>query len=208
MPEMDGFEATAEIRKREGETRHTTIVAMTANALEGERQRCVAAGMDDYISKPVKTEVLHGIIERWTSLTKGAESSAAQAEERASIDMNALSSLRDLQSRSEPNLLAELIDSFLRDTSDRLAAMRSASANGDAQTLTRTVHALKGGCGIVGATRMTALCEIIEELGRTGSVEGTPVLITALDEEFGRVRRALQAEKSAGPEARASRPPG
>ncbi len=195
MPEMDGFEAAAEIRRREGSLRHTTIVAMTANALYGERDRCLAAGMDDYISKPVRPEAMSGIIERWT---RGAKEPAASRGgiEPAPIDASVISKLRALQAPAEANLLAELIDSFLDDSVKRIEVMRGAVASGDAKALTRMAHALKGGSGSVGANRMAALCDLLEDLGREGSFESTAVLIAALEEEFDRVRRALQAEKS------------
>jgi len=201
MPEMDGFEATAEIRRREGSSRRTTIVAMTANALEGERERCLAAGMDDYISKPVRPEAMSAIIHRWTGAPNASANTAglpvtSASGERAALDISVISNLRALQSRAEPNLLSDLIDSFLRDSAERIAAMRGAAASGDAKALTRTAHALKGSSGTVGANRMTALCDVIEELSRASSMEGLPALIDALAEEFERVRRALEAERS------------
>ena len=168
---------------------------MTANALQGERDRCLAAGMDDYIGKPVRPEAISAIIERWTGSAKEPAASRAAVETTA-IDPRVVSNLRALQSRAEPNLLAELIDSFLDDSVKRINSMRGAAAAGDAESLTRTVHALKGGCGAVGAIRMAALCDLLEDRSRERSFEGAAVLITALEEEFDRVRSALQAEKS------------
>jgi CheY-like chemotaxis protein len=194
MPEMDGFEATAEIRRREGGLRHTTIVAMTANALDGDRERCFAAGMDDYISKPVRTEAMSRIIQRWAGAKEIAASGGGV--ERAAIEASVISNLRALQSPGEPNLLAELIDSFLDDSAKRIELMRRAVASGDPEGLTRTAHVLKGGSGTLGANRMAALCDLLEDRSSRGSFEGAAVLITALEEEFERVRRALQAEKA------------
>ncbi|MFY9608988.1 MAG: response regulator [Blastocatellia bacterium] len=195
MPEMDGFEAAAEIRSREKGLRHTTIIAMTANALDGDRDRCIAAGMDDYITKPVRPEAMSGIIERWTRGAKEPPASRGGIEP-AAIDARVISSLRALQSRTQPNLLAELIDSFLDDSVKRIELMRGAVASGDAKSLTRTAHALKGGSGAVGANRMVALCDLLEDRSREDSFEGAAALITALEEEFDRVGRALQLEKS------------
>jgi len=77
MPEMDGFAATAEIRRLEGNQRHTPIIAMTANAMEGDRERCLAVGMDDYVAKPVKPETLDAVLKQW--LRRAAEPAAASA---------------------------------------------------------------------------------------------------------------------------------
>ena len=204
MPEMDGYEATREIRLREGDSKHTPVIAMTANALGGDRERCLDAGMDDYISKPVKPETLAAAIERWTA-DIGANRKPAEPEEASPntdgssasvVDLNAIAELRNLQSSKDPAFLNNVIDLFIEETPHRLAAMRTAIDSSNAAELAHQSHALKGSSGHLGATRMNALCEILEDQGRAGAVTGANALVTVLEEEFARVKEALQAQKN------------
>lgn len=196
MPEVDGYEATKEIRRREGGSRHTTIIAMTANALEGDRERCLAAGMDDYISKPVKQDALSAAIEPWIRAVDLSLADSARNESPNIIDRGVIAELRELQSSEESDFLAHLIDLFTADAPARLGAMREALARADSERVTHEAHALKGSSAHLGATRMAALCEILEDQGRAGSMSGALAVLPVLEEEFGRVREALEAEKS------------
>jgi CheY-like chemotaxis protein/HPt (histidine-containing phosphotransfer) domain-containing protein len=201
MPEMDGYQATSEIRKREGESRHTKIIAMTANALGGDRERCIAAGMDDYISKPVKQETLAAAIERWSmedNVTPNAESTSHILETEASnvLDAGVIAELRNLQSGADSDFFNHLIDLFIQETPQRLAAIRAVVTSSDPAGLAREAHALKGSSAHLGASRMHALCEILEEQGHGGSTERASALLSVLEEEFTRVREALISEKN------------
>ncbi len=197
MPEMDGYEAAKEIRRRQGNSRHTKIIAMTANALEGDRERCIAAGMDDYISKPVRQDMLRDILERWTAADDQSPEAAdsTPGDSAVVIDASVIAELRGLQSPADPDFLSHLIDLFIEETPRRLAAIRAALAKSNAEALAHEAHALMGSSAHLGATRMDALCEILEEQGRAGSINGAPGLLSALEEEFARVRKALDAEK-------------
>jgi PAS domain S-box-containing protein len=198
MPEMDGYEATKEIRKREGESRYTTIIAMTANALGGDRERCIEAGMDDYISKPVKKETLRAAIERWT-VDHGARESDGEhgpGDSAEVIDLRVIAELRGLRSATDPEFFNHLIDLFIEETPRRLAAIGTAIEGSDAATLAQQAHALKGSCAQLGARRMAGLCGILEEQGRAGSVSGAQALFSGLEDEFASVRKALERGKS------------
>jgi len=194
MPEMDGYEATREIRRREGPSRHTTIIAMTANAIAGDREKCLAAGMDDYISKPVREEELTAMLARWTPQANVAGDDSAVREPASGIDRETLDALRKLQTESRPNALTDL---FIKDSVERLAEMRAALERADVRGVARTSHALKGSSGTLGATRMAGLCEIIENRSHAGSLQGVAILLEALEEEFSRVCHTLEAEKAA-----------
>ncbi|MBI1747394.1 MAG: response regulator [Acidobacteria bacterium] len=198
MPEMDGYEATAEIRRREGDARRTPIIAMTANAMQGDRDMCLAIGMDDYIAKPVKFEELEAVLDRWVLLstaTTGDEGRAArQTEEQdVAVDTTVLAALRELQAEDEPDILTELIDLFMRDAPLRLTALKEATERRDAQALKLTAHSLKGSAGNLGARRMAKISAELEALSQTTDLGRAEKLVAQLEVELGRVRRELEA---------------
>ena len=190
MPEMDGYAATAEIRRREREqgaaARRTPIIAMTAHALEGDAEKCLAAGMDDYIPKPVTVQQLEAALTRWRPQT-------GQRTPDEAVDANALAALRDLQGAGRPDLLAELIAVYLRDTPPRLTALHEAVARADAEALRRAAHSLKGSSSQIGAVQIARLCAELEGQVRTADLTGAPDTLRRLDEAFDRVRAHLQA---------------
>ncbi|MCA1593001.1 MAG: response regulator [Acidobacteria bacterium] len=208
MPLMDGYEATAEIRRRQvGSTRRTVIIAMTAHALQGEREKCLAAGMDDYLSKPVKTDELEAVLERWsTRATQSAESFEASktVEPVASPTMMAigdvtepllLESFRELQEEGGPDLIGELIELYINDTQARLTEMRAALKEQDAQTLKRVAHSLKGSSGNLGIRRMATLCAELEETLHDGTMDEAGAKVNRLEAEFERVMEALAGKR-------------
>ncbi len=192
MPEMDGYEATKEMRLHEGEPRRAAIIAMTANALEGEREKCLAAGMDDYLTKPLDQEELAAVLSRWAAPKNMNSSNDKPKDHSDPLQSDLREGLRKLAGGSGREAIIKLIDLFIKDTSERLAGMRAAM---DGKTLGQTAHALKGSCGYLGAKRMASICETIEELGRAGISDRAVALVDLLEEEFARVREALEGEK-------------
>ncbi len=203
MPEMDGYEATTEIRRREeSEGRHTPVIAMTANAMQGDRERALEAGMDDYVSKPVKAEELDAVLERWLLQdeekvepdTSAPGAGNGTVTPNGSIDRSVLEGLRELQEEGEPDILKELIELFLEDVPPQLKVLREAEERNDAKSVERIAHTLKGSCGNLGAVRMAATCAELEEIGGSGDLATAPALISRLEEEFGRVCAVLEKE--------------
>jgi CheY-like chemotaxis protein len=198
MPEMDGYAATAAIRRREQEqgasARRTPIVAMTAHALKGEAEKCLASGMDDYIPKPVTGQRLEAVLARWRPQTGPGPPEEA-------VDASALAALRDLQGEDGPDILAELIAVYLRDTPPRLAALHKAVARADAEALGRAAHSLKGSSSQIGAVQVARLCADLEEQAGTTDLRGVAETLRRLDDAFGRVRAHLLALAGGGDES-------
>ncbi len=195
MPELDGFAATSTIRTMEGTHKHTVIIAMTANALDGEKEKCLAAGMDDYISKPMGQKDLGNMIERWSGKRNDNDSSLSVPDVHPpadlAIDIVRLDELADLGDEEDPQWLALILQRFVEDTSSRIVQLVVASETGDPVVLGQVAHALKGSCGNIGARGMAAVAQDLQMIGKTGSVEGAGDLIGKLEREFASVTAAL-----------------
>jgi PAS domain S-box-containing protein len=203
MPEMDGYAATREIRRSEGQkgAHRTPIIAMTANALRGDREKALEAGMDDYVSKPVKSKELRQVLVRWIPRhgaldedTQEPHPDGASAERVWGGGENPLNErvLADLDKVS-PDFLSGLVGIFLRDIPPQLASLDGAVKSGDWDTVKRTCHALKGSCSAVGGTKLAEICAEIGEAGAAEDGLRAVELLRQLEDEFGRVQPALEA---------------
>lgn len=176
MPEMDGFQATEEIRRREDGRRRVPIIAMTAGAPAEGREKCMAVGMDDYLSKPVKADQLEAALNRWLD---GDEPRAARGlvdgaprlvEEEGVLDAAQLGDLRELAaSIDDPGFLPRLVDQYLSQVESQLGELRQAAGRGDATVLRAVAHSLKGASATVGASEVAAACAALEQAAAEGS---------------------------------------
>jgi CheY-like chemotaxis protein len=195
---MDGLEATRRILQRFPEGRRPRVVAMTANALAGDRDMCLAAGMDGYLAKPVELRYLRAVLESMGGPAPGVVYAATQRAE-ADLDRSKIAALRELQEPSAPDLVGSLVDLFCADAPGLIAAMEAAMQDGDARRVERAAHRFLSSLTNLGLTRMSGLCIEIERMGRTGRLEGVQQLMAELKEAYERALPALLAEKGTPP---------
>ena len=191
MPEMDGLETTARIRTREQERGgHVPIIAMTAHAMEGDRERCLKAGMDGYLTKPVRPRELFETIARL--IPHRADIGAEESLETSTNDVFDRTSLL-ARIEGDKTLLQELIGLFLEDAPQRLDHLRDALVDNDAQQLERIAHTLKGAAGNVCAHRTFEAAKRLERLAKMGDVLKTTDAFTDLEMEMTRLQAVLNA---------------
>ncbi len=190
MPEMDGFEATTAIRKQENKTGgHIPIIAMTAHAMKGDRERCLEAGMDDYVSKPIASEALLKAIQSLIPEELQQDIPAPEKSEKpaVSLDKDALLNAFD----NDWDFLKEAVDMFVSDYPPMIETINKALKAGDANTVGRTAHALKGMVGNFQAKTTAKAALKLEELGRNNRLEGMNQAYEALAGKLAELEKTL-----------------
>lgn len=216
MPEMDGFEATSEIRRLEGKDRHTPIVALTANAMQGEREQCMQHGMDDYLAKPVTFQAMGRMISRYCvdrmqsrsqrrrGIPSALESPGApadvsgpspaagrpvQADGTLSAPVLNLSQAMDV-ARGKADLLGRMFEAFLADAPQRIAHLEEALAAGDDGIVEREAHTLKGAASNLGAERLRLVAFEIEKQGKAKDLPSVRESLQQLKSQFDALKAA------------------
>jgi PAS domain S-box-containing protein len=231
MPRMDGYEATGQIREWErskaaqnGVSVHVPIVALTAHAIIGDRERCLASGMDDYLTKPFKLQALSDILARHTRPKQVSTEETRMMKGRAPsykgtpvteggetnrnpfpatpIDRSALDKLRGLQMQGAPDVVTSIIDIYLANSSTLFGDLQQALGSGDSAVLRRTSHTLKSSSANVGAMSLSDMCRELESLAREErwlkDGDKTMKLVAAIEAELMRVQDALGSELTGG----------
>ena len=164
MPVMDGFEATRQIRARHAQSgTHLPIIAMTANAMKGDKELCVQAGMDDYISKPVTLDNLRTVIRRCLNADSGQreELNDAPVFRQPVLDLKVVQSLFKLQTEAEPTFFSDVVELFIRDTSKEMNQIKAAMRKQDAQSAKKSLLNLKSAAGNLGGMRYSEVCNYL-----------------------------------------------
>jgi CheY-like chemotaxis protein/HPt (histidine-containing phosphotransfer) domain-containing protein len=188
MPDLDGVETTRRIHTRWSAEDCPRIIAVTANAMDGDRERYLAAGMDDYVSKPIRKEALAAALARSRPRpSPNARSSSPRGEaEHGPVDLTELES-----TVGDPGLVEELIATFLDGSPELVATLRNSLVQGNAEELRRAAHTLKSNAQTFGAAALTALCRELEATAKKAALEHAPDLVTRIESEYLRVANAL-----------------
>lgn len=198
MPVLDGYSATAVIRAHETGPTRTPIIALTAHAIAEERERCLAAGMDDFVTKPVTRPTLSDVLQRWTPSAPASPNGNTLRDRAASfedaLDHAALDRLRELGCDGAPDMLIYVAELFVEQLELRMTALHTAVNNGELEVVQQAAHTLQGSCANVGAERMARLCKELQTAARTNDQAGVAEVAARLGAEAERVKQALRHE--------------
>ncbi|MBA3488145.1 MAG: response regulator [Longispora sp.] len=203
MPEMDGLQATRQIRREWPVEQWPWIIAVTGDVTGKDRETCLAAGMDDYISKPLHEKTLKTVLEHSHPYTIDKQTLASALSNRAlpattgptgeaskgTLDSKVVECLQD---SFGPELLVEFIDIFLEDAPALLTEMHEGLSIGEAESVQRAAHTLKSNTGALGATIFSELCQRAEVAGKRGDLVAAGPLTLDIEREYPRVQEALQ----------------
>ena len=211
MPEMDGFQATRRIRSQEQESgaeEGVVIVALTANARKEDRDKCLASGMDDYLSKPFTMAQLRDVISKWHHASEGDDITVIKVleaegdevdsfepqDEDALVDINTLNGIRALQSPQSPNILEQLFDIYRGSVPELVQNIDSSIKDGNCESVREFAHSLKSASGNMGARKIFELSGKLEEMGRDKEIDGAGKLLEEINQLFPRVCELLEQE--------------
>jgi two-component system sensor histidine kinase/response regulator len=202
MPVMDGLSATTEIRRREAKSGapRVPIIALTANALEGNRERCLGAGMDDFLTKPFTQQQLAQLLGRWLPAAREQaprQAGGAVPKDAASPSLIDLGVLRDIAALGRPALLGSLIELYLQHSPALIVAIETAARNGEAAALAEAIHTLKSSTANLGGARLTRLLKECELSLSGGNAQEARPLVQRIAAEYREFCDALVREKAA-----------
>ena len=208
MPEMDGLTATKLINEEFEASTRPRIIAMTANAMTGDREKCLAAGMDDYVSKPIRVEELREALVKCKpveserklereeigrqEVLKDTATHNKEINNNSVIDFSVLESICEMAGEEASLLLEEMVTSYLNDTEIRLQEIASAIKTANSESIFQAAHSMKSSSANLGAVNLAQLCEELERLGKNKTIEGTESLLSNAESEFQQVEQELK----------------